>query len=200
MIAAVHASIGAVLGSVLGTRSGAFLAGFVSHLAADMVPHKDYPPKIEVPLVLASLAGIAAWKGVDSPEIWGALGAITPDSEHALVLAGIITPDQEVYPTHLKGGIYHAREAKTRWGQLLVAAAAVAVVAWHGTNRSDAHRDTTMDDVTTGDGIEMYTPKRIAEFLLNNAIGEDDFARAIEQVKAMGIDPDDIPHGKQGPA
>lgn len=45
--------------------------------------------------------------------------------------------------------------------------------------------------------IEMYSPERIAEFLLNNAIGREDYARVVEEVKAMGIDPDVIPHTEQ---
>lgn len=41
---------------------------------------------------------------------------------------------------------------------------------------------------------ETYTPERIAEFLLNNAIDEADYAWAVAEVREMGIDPDSIPH------
>ena len=44
--------------------------------------------------------------------------------------------------------------------------------------------------------VEIYTPERIAEFLLGNAIDAEDYARAVEQVKAMGLDPDTILHAK----
>jgi len=44
--------------------------------------------------------------------------------------------------------------------------------------------------------IEIYTPERKAEFLLNNAITPEDYATAVEQVREMGLDPEQIPHGK----
>jgi bifunctional DNA-binding transcriptional regulator/antitoxin component of YhaV-PrlF toxin-antitoxin module len=42
--------------------------------------------------------------------------------------------------------------------------------------------------------VEVYTPERIAEFLLNNAVSERDYRAAIEEVIKMGIDPATIPH------
>ena len=42
--------------------------------------------------------------------------------------------------------------------------------------------------------IEIYTDERIAEFLLNNAVGEEDYARAVKEVRRMGLDPDKIDH------
>lgn len=44
--------------------------------------------------------------------------------------------------------------------------------------------------------IERYTAARKAEFLLNNAIGPDDYAWAVAEVRRMGLDPDSIPHGQ----
>jgi AbrB family looped-hinge helix DNA binding protein len=44
--------------------------------------------------------------------------------------------------------------------------------------------------------IEIYTPERKAEFLLNNAITSDDYFIAVKQVKEMGLDPEQIPHRK----
>jgi AbrB family looped-hinge helix DNA binding protein len=46
--------------------------------------------------------------------------------------------------------------------------------------------------------IEIYTPERKAEFLLNSAISSEDYAIAIEQVREMGLDPKKIPHRKTG--
>ncbi|MEW6726291.1 MAG: AbrB/MazE/SpoVT family DNA-binding domain-containing protein [Bacillota bacterium] len=42
--------------------------------------------------------------------------------------------------------------------------------------------------------IEIYTPERKAEFLLNNAVTPEDYAWAVEEVKKMGLDPQNIPH------
>ena len=44
--------------------------------------------------------------------------------------------------------------------------------------------------------VEIYTPERKAEFLLNNAITPDDYASAIARVREMGLDPKKIPHKK----
>jgi AbrB family looped-hinge helix DNA binding protein len=46
--------------------------------------------------------------------------------------------------------------------------------------------------------IEMYTAERRAEFLLSNAIDSEDYARAREEVRRMGLDPDAIPHYAAG--
>ena len=46
--------------------------------------------------------------------------------------------------------------------------------------------------------IEIYTPERIAEFLLTSAVGEDDYGRARQDVRDMGLDPDKILHLKPG--
>lgn len=42
--------------------------------------------------------------------------------------------------------------------------------------------------------MEVYTPERIAEFLLSNAVGEEEIAAARREVVAMGLDPDRIGH------
>lgn len=42
--------------------------------------------------------------------------------------------------------------------------------------------------------IERYTAARKAEFLLNNAVGADEYAWAVQEVRRMGLDPDQIPH------
>jgi AbrB family looped-hinge helix DNA binding protein len=44
--------------------------------------------------------------------------------------------------------------------------------------------------------VEMYSDQRTAEFLLSNAIDADDYARAREDVRAMGLDPDAVVHRK----
>ena len=45
--------------------------------------------------------------------------------------------------------------------------------------------------------LEIYTPERRAEFLLSNAVDEEDYARAKEEVRKMGLDPDTIPHRRR---
>ena len=44
--------------------------------------------------------------------------------------------------------------------------------------------------------LEAYSPERVAEFLLTNAVDKADYAEAVARVKKMGLDPDSIPHIK----
>jgi len=44
--------------------------------------------------------------------------------------------------------------------------------------------------------VEVYTPERKAEFLLNNAVTAEEYAAAVEEVRKMGLDPEQIPHDK----
>ena len=44
--------------------------------------------------------------------------------------------------------------------------------------------------------VERYTPKRKAEFLLNNAITPEDYAWAVKEVQKLGLNPKRIPHRK----
>ena len=41
---------------------------------------------------------------------------------------------------------------------------------------------------------ERYTVLRKAEFLLNNAATETEYEVARQEVKALGLDPDAVPH------
>ncbi|MDO8881213.1 MAG: AbrB/MazE/SpoVT family DNA-binding domain-containing protein [Coriobacteriia bacterium] len=45
--------------------------------------------------------------------------------------------------------------------------------------------------------VEVYTPERQAEFLLNNAVTGAEFDEALAEVRALGIDPDTVPHQKR---
>ncbi len=48
--------------------------------------------------------------------------------------------------------------------------------------------------------IEVCTPERRAEFLLNNAVDSEDYWRARAEVKRTGLDPDSIKHRRFAPA
>jgi AbrB family looped-hinge helix DNA binding protein len=41
---------------------------------------------------------------------------------------------------------------------------------------------------------EIYSPERIAEFLLSNAVSASDYEAARDEVRRMGLEPDDIEH------
>ena len=42
--------------------------------------------------------------------------------------------------------------------------------------------------------VEIYTPERKAEFVLNNAITPEEYVLAVKKVRNMGLDPETIPH------
>ena len=42
--------------------------------------------------------------------------------------------------------------------------------------------------------VEEYSAERIAEFLLSNAVDEQDYAWAVREVRKLGIDPEAVPH------
>ena len=44
--------------------------------------------------------------------------------------------------------------------------------------------------------LEVYTPERKAQFLLSNTVDAVDYAGAVAAVRAMGLDPNAIPHYK----
>jgi len=44
--------------------------------------------------------------------------------------------------------------------------------------------------------LEIYTPERKAEFLLNNAVTPEDYAWAVREVRKMGLNPENISHEK----
>ncbi len=44
--------------------------------------------------------------------------------------------------------------------------------------------------------IEMYTPERVAEFLLGSAVDKPSYAKAVAAVRQMGLDPTKIDHVK----
>ena len=44
--------------------------------------------------------------------------------------------------------------------------------------------------------VEEYSAERIAEFLLSNAVDEQDYTWAVQEVRKLGVDPDAVPHGR----
>lgn len=42
--------------------------------------------------------------------------------------------------------------------------------------------------------LETYSPERRAEFLLSNAVDAKDYARAVKEVRKLGLDPKKVKH------
>ncbi len=61
---------------------------------------------------------------------------------------------------------------------------------------AEEHQDGILLRPATVVALEIYTDERKAEFLLSNAIDAEDYARAVDEVRKLGLDPADIPHYK----
>ena len=128
MICAVHAVVGAALGTLSGSRGGAFVSGVATHLLGDLLPHKDFDPKVEAPLLAATM-GLLAWRcGLTSPAFAGAVGGVLPDVENAAWMTGLIPQSAVRFPTHVEDGKHHGPKAASAWPQGILAAACLAVV------------------------------------------------------------------------
>jgi AbrB family looped-hinge helix DNA binding protein len=44
--------------------------------------------------------------------------------------------------------------------------------------------------------VEAYTPRRRAEFLLNNVTDLGEYQWAVREVRKLGVDPDQVPHDR----
>ena len=122
MICAVHAVVGAAVGKLVGSRAGAFAAGVATHFVGDLLPHKDFDPKVEAPLLLGALGLLANRCGVDSPEFAGAVGGVLPDAENAAAIVGLLPHDRKVFPTHAPDDAFHGPKTRSAWPQAVAAA------------------------------------------------------------------------------
>ena len=125
MIAAVHALVGATLGRLCHTRTQAVALAGVSHIAADMLPHRDLEIPQEAGLLAAALAVIAAARGADSREFAGAVGAVAPDIENLIGRMRGLPDEKLLLPSHNR---YHGRKTQGFEGQLALALVGVAVL------------------------------------------------------------------------
>jgi hypothetical protein len=124
MMAAVHALVGGAIGRYARRPAPALLGGAVSHLLADLVPHRDYPLPIELPIMLGTLGLLAVRHGAGSPAFLGAVGGVLPDVENGLHMLGVVPERAKIFPTH-SGLLPHGRPIRSIGNQMLLAAAAL---------------------------------------------------------------------------
>jgi hypothetical protein len=125
MIVALHALIGAALGRFTRTRTQAALLGGVSHIAADMLPHRDLDIPQEAALLAGTLTFIAAARGTGSREFAGALGAAAPDIENLIGRIRGLPDDKLLLPSHRS---YHGPKTDGFHGQLALALIGLALL------------------------------------------------------------------------
>lgn len=59
---------------------------------------------------------------------------------------------------------------------------------------AEATEDGILIRAASDPDVEVYTPERIAEFLLNNAVSQQDYDWAVAEVRRLGLDPETIEH------
>jgi len=124
MMAAVHALLGGAVGRCARRPAPALLGGALSHLLADLVPHKDFPLPVELPMMLSALGFLAVRHGASSPAFLGAVGGVLPDVENGLWMLGVVPERAKLFPTH-SGLLPHGRPIGSIGNQVLLAAAAL---------------------------------------------------------------------------
>ena len=128
MMVSVHAAVGAGVGARSGSPGAALAGGVVSHLLCDLVPHRDYDIRVEAPLALAVFVYLGARHGLRSPQFWGAVGAVLPDAENALVIAGTFPQSKTAFPTHNEAAPWflgHGRKVDSPLPQVVLAVLAL---------------------------------------------------------------------------
>ncbi len=119
MIVSIHVATGGAAGALLGTRRGALLAGPLTHLVADWIPHQDIAShRFELRSGGASLLALALRRGPLEPATLGALAASLPDVEHVVALPRL--GGRKLFPSHRTPG-FHRAGGVAAWAQLLVA-------------------------------------------------------------------------------
>lgn len=131
MMAAVHALVGAAAGRRAGRRRTALAAGVGTHLVGDLIPHRDYPLAVELPLLLLALGLLSARHGARSAAFWGALGGVLPDVENGLHQIGLVPERAKLFPTH-NGVLPHGRPIRSITNQLLLVLVALLVLRQTG--------------------------------------------------------------------
>lgn len=63
---------------------------------------------------------------------------------------------------------------------------------------AEATEDGILIRAASDSDVEIYTPERIAEFLLNNTFDRDDYMHARAEVIRLGLNPDEILHEAPG--
>jgi hypothetical protein len=98
-----------------------------THLIGDLIPHRDYPLAVELPLLLTALALLALRHGVSSATLWGALGGVLPDVENGLHLMGLAPESAKLFPTH-NGVLPHGRPIRSIANQILLVLVALFIL------------------------------------------------------------------------
>lgn len=129
-----HVAAGALAGALSPTPYLAPLFGLASHVALDVIPHRDIDEmRYELLLAAAAIAAIALGGALGSKVALGIAFAIVPDIENLLWKLGAIRDDQKVFPGHrrfIPHGMVVGRSNIVV--QLLVSAAAIALLIRRG--------------------------------------------------------------------
>ena len=129
-----HVAAGAIVGALSPTPYLVPFLGLASHVALDVIPHRDIDRmRYEITLAAAAIAAIVLGGAMSLKVFLGIAFALIPDIENLLWKLGVIRDDQKVFPGHRKF-IPHGMETgkSTIMVQLAAAAVAIALVIRRG--------------------------------------------------------------------
>jgi len=105
-----HFAAGALVGGATGNVGLAVIAGLVSHLPLDALPHYDFPDwRVELLGGLVALAVLLLFPFATWPAVAGGLAGMVPDLENLLQKLGRLSRRRFVFPSHT-GLIPHGPE------------------------------------------------------------------------------------------
>ncbi|MCC6484486.1 MAG: hypothetical protein IT209_06515 [Armatimonadetes bacterium] len=133
MTGSAHACLGALVGSFFRAKPRAFVAGAASHALGDMFPHREAPLWADALLTPIVLTWISRKFGVNSSEMAGALGGLSPDIEHLPAALGVREEYGSLFPTH-NHLLPHGRSDEYL-SQILIGAGALLALAMRSRQR-----------------------------------------------------------------
>jgi hypothetical protein len=127
VIVSFHVASGAAVGALAGTRARAALAGALTHVVADAIPHWDIASRrFELRSGVAMLVALALVRGPFDPAVVGAATASMPDLEHVVRLPR--PGGRKLFPSHRFHG-WHKAGGVPASAQLVAAGVLFALVA-----------------------------------------------------------------------
>jgi hypothetical protein len=126
VIVAVHVATGALAGALLGSRRAAVPFALALHVAADLVPHRDFRSRpFEVGSGVVGVLALAIARGFGDPATVGAIASSAPDLEHVLRFPR--PGGRKLFPSHRWESL-HRRGGVSPGAQLAVSVGALAAL------------------------------------------------------------------------
>jgi hypothetical protein len=129
-----HVAAGALAGAYAPNLYIAPVFGLGSHIALDMIPHRDFDNMaVEIVLAVVAVAVLAIGGAAGPAVLLGIVFGILPDLENLLWKLGKIADEQKIFPGHV-GFLKHGAVTGVAsiYLQAVLAAAVILLLVWKG--------------------------------------------------------------------